>query len=533
MNFKVAMERGFVIAGIVLATVAAAVEPKYSKHDYIGGNVLILTNTQEWVEDYVGEQIEKSSQATNIAEVAKAATNYTDSVKSELSFAIGTNASDIAALKTDKANVTDMTDADAVVLNNAKTYTDTVSSNALEVVMEEANSIRKDFSESIASLDIVPVEMPAAAASNGVTFVDAYGENANVAISIGRNAKAGVTTNALDAAKSNTVVRSVSIAIGAESDATESDTSTKNQAIAIGWHAQARGSNAIAIGSGAQHPTETAETGDATYANGSTTIAVGYSAKAMDKAAIAIGNLARATAENAVQLGAGTNTEKNTLKFQNVTIVKDGKIAAVTDTNAVEQTVTETLDPKVVTTAEPSPDYDAEIICRSHSINTLAFTNSTAGMEVGLYPTGTRNYEVYIPNTESMRAGLPISMITAVEDAILLGSWWTNKIMTLPVKVRIIEPIEKTLIAEVELYDDKWDWTPVVVSATLKGGYVSVVGTNLHMVAKYQINSDAIKPITNPLYATLIISETAAAGDILKLYNSQDAKVAEVEIVAE
>ena len=163
-----------------------------------------------------------------------------------------------------------------------------------------------------ASGGAVAVDIPADAAARGVTFTCAKpnpddpsqtcGEEDNGAVEIGRNAKAAISQSALSAAPDGTVARSVSVAIGAEADATASPDTTKSQGIAIGWHAQAKGSNAIAIGSGAQHTFEDAMSGASAYASESTAIAIGYSAKA--------------TAVGAVQIGPGTNSTAQSLQFR-------------------------------------------------------------------------------------------------------------------------------------------------------------------------------------------------------------------------
>ena len=171
-------------------------------------------------------------------------------------------------------------------------------------------------------LDTRPVPIPASAAARGVTFEYTHSspaqsdhEDQNVAIELGHGAKAAVTVEALENAPDNASVRSTSVAIGAYADATlhGDGSSLKNQAIAIGWHSQARGSNAIAIGSGAQHTNETAMTGGAAYALGSETVALGYMAKAVTN--------------NAVQIGRGVNDTPNSLKFWNTMVVQNGKLA--------------------------------------------------------------------------------------------------------------------------------------------------------------------------------------------------------------
>ena len=78
-----------ILAGLMMLS-ATAVEPLYSKHDYIKGSVLILTNTEEWVlgeinvisgkVEEIESKIENIPSDEKIAQAAQAATNYTDTV---------------------------------------------------------------------------------------------------------------------------------------------------------------------------------------------------------------------------------------------------------------------------------------------------------------------------------------------------------------------------------------------------------------------------------------------------------------------
>ena len=183
----------------------------------------------------------------------------------------------------------------------------------------------------------LPVEVPADAAAKGVTFVDTYGEDQNVAVAIGEGASGSVSTNALLNAASNTVARSAAVAIGAHSVVTNVANEVRIQGVAVGYHAQALASNAIAIGAGAQHPDEAAthldvteevtKVGNATVARGETSIAVGYSAKATGAQSVAVGRAAEAQASGSVQIGPGVNTNANSLAFRNWQLMEgDGQI---------------------------------------------------------------------------------------------------------------------------------------------------------------------------------------------------------------
>lgn len=371
------------ILSATIALAATAAEPQYLIHDRIKGNVPILVNTEEFVVgsisnavSYLEEKIDNVSTNSSaevmheIAAVAEAATNYTDAVKGE---------------------VTNYTDSAIAKLN-------------------------------LSTEDVV---VPESAADKGVTFVDQYGENQNVAIAIGRNAKAGVTEEALEGAASNTVVRSVSIAIGAESDATLSENSIKNQAIAIGFHAQAKASNAIAIGSGAQHPTETAETGNATVAGGATSIAIGYDAKSTDESAVSIGRSAKSSAKNAVQLGTGTNNEANSLKFLSYKILDSvGQIpaerletAAVVLEEALAQRMDRAVRPgNMEIKCGPGEEQSLEPMLNGISEFQFSYSNGVwvAGCEAGVEPPlDSRNYNLLIksiPQAVAYTNGVPYQL---------------------------------------------------------------------------------------------------------------------------
>lgn len=395
--------------------------------------------------------------------------------------------------------------------------------------------------ENIDTSDAIKGELYDRAIAQGNTFVSADGINQNVAVAIGDEAKAAMPEAVVNAS-SNKTLRSVSVAIGAHADATVSS-GANSQGIAIGYYAQAKANNAIAIGAGMQHTNETITTGNATVATGSTSVAIGYDAKAFADGVIAIGKSAKATAANAVQLGAGTNSDANTLKFQNVTIVKDGKIYGALDTNEVVKAVSDSLDPQILL------EEQENVTVRSHGMLTIAPTNSlNAGSEIGLTPTGTRNYEVFVANTEETRAGLPLNFASEIPGPVtLLGPWWTNKVMRLPVKIRMQEPMQGVVIVEVEQYNDGYAWNTSISSAILTNGQVVVHGTNLHFATHYAVgvheagDEFAKYPITNPLYATLYLptngvdyTATSEYPDIvwrtLYLYDKDGKEIAKTQI---
>jgi hypothetical protein len=169
-----------------------------------------------------------------------------------------------------------------------------------------------ELSAATTNLNARPVVTPPDVSERGVTFIDQYGENQNVAIEIGEGAKAAVTTNALESAADNKVVRSTGVAVGGHAEVRNDADPLKIQGVALGWHAQVSAINGIAIGGGAEHTNDTYQTSGAAIASAPKTIAIGYAAKA--------------GATDAVQLGEGVNNEARTLKFLNTTIVADGRL---------------------------------------------------------------------------------------------------------------------------------------------------------------------------------------------------------------
>ena len=116
--------------------------------------------------------------------------------------------------------------------------------------------------------------------------------------------------------------RAVSVAIGTGADATDPDHPEKSQAIALGNQSRASGVNSIAVGSGVRHDDEDDMSGGNAYASAPQAVAIGYAPKAI--------------ADGAWQLGTGTNATPGSLKFGDVYVVKDGRVAADgIDTNTV------------------------------------------------------------------------------------------------------------------------------------------------------------------------------------------------------
>lgn len=318
-----------------------------------------------------------------------------------------------------------------------------VSPGVTSVTHREATNI----AESVVGREVRIASTPIPEAkTNLVTYVRAKahpvtgevrGEDEDGSVVIGKGASGTISTNFMEGVTAKTQLRSEAIAIGHNATVSNANTKATVQGIAIGWNAKAIGSNALAIGSGAKHWYETDEGGDRTYANGSETVAFGY--------------CARATANCAVQIGKGINTNANTLQFREWQLVgADGKIpsarlpaSGVVDTNGVLSIAAAYFRPQVVTNLD-------EIAVRSHTLAVYS-PSEPVGDEAGVTATATRDYEIFLPDTEQLRAGLPFSFDTDFEGAVKLGSWWTNRIDRLPALIRVREPVPGTCILSVEI----------------------------------------------------------------------------------
>lgn len=338
--------------------------------------------------------------------------------------------------------------------------------------------------------------------AGGVTMF----EDEDGAVQIGKDAKSSIDAEymaTLTNREKTVSLRSEGVAIGHRAFAGAPDSKgriTSGQSVAIGWNARAEQSGAIAIGSGAQHFDETPETGGAAYAKAGTSIAIGYGAKAMASAA--------------VQIGQGRNTTPNSLKFGEVMVVKDGKVqgGGSVDTNEVREIARKTTEETCGTMLEPTVVTNAfdEVTVRSHAITTILPPERIDEIEVT--PTGSRNFRLYIPNTQALRESLPIQFKTGMPgDVTKIGPWWTRKVTRLPVMYRVTEPLPKTVFLDVDEYDTGWDWTPVVVRAYEAGGEVKVEGTNLHFTASARIGGAPLA-VENPLWGTVRLPTNGVSG---------------------
>ena len=363
--------------------------------------------------------------------------------------------------------------------------------NAVESISSVSNSV-ETIIEPTPSLTEEEV-------ARGLTY-EKNGILQNGAIQIGNNAIATIDPEYVKNAPSGTVLRSVSVAIGDYANA-RSDGKGQSQSVAIGWFSQAKGGNSIAIGSGAQHTNETAMSSGATVATGDCSIALGYTAKA--------------TANNSVQIGIGTNSTPNSLQFQDVTIVKNGKIALDVNTlttNDVESIIMDFVNAYLTPRTIEEVPSDGVIVIKSHAITTLSPTNDTAALdEVVVESNASRNYEIYIPNVASTRISLPILFDTEDESLEKIGAWWTQKALRLPLLMKVREPKDKTVILDVDVYDDGWDWTPVITNAVWEMSSDGTVrnlkrvwGQNLHTVTEIQVAYEKTDGSTNVVVSSSV-----------------------------
>lgn len=333
---------------------------------------------------------------------------------------------------------------------------------------------------------------------------------ADMTIAIGDNAHATETNKSCQ-----------SIAIGRDSLSAGSATVVVGpngfaegaQAIAVGWRANAVGAHSISIGSAKKSGEDYYKDGDVNpnsdlqLAKGDYSVAIGYNNKSLAKDSISVGNGSKVaeSAVGAVQLGAGENTEANTLKFQNVTIVKDGHV------------VGSTPDPKTEQVA-PSGDVTVE----PGSMTTLLPTEGTTfPEEIGITCTGSRNFTMYIPNLPEIREAGPWGIDTELPSGVSAAYYKDKKFVSkLPAKVTVEQPYSGLVVFKFEELESTFDWTPCVTNCAItysEGKFVtegsnSLLGESLHMCTNYKL-----------VYTT--DSNVVVTNDLMKLKNSGDAYI--------
>lgn len=290
--------------------------------------------------------------------------------------------------------------------------------------------------------------------------------------------------------------------------------------IALGWRANAVGEKSIAIGaankSGQNYFLPDSKNGtinpdsDLNLAEGKKSIAIGFNSKAK--------------ADGSVQLGEGVNTEANTLKFQNTTIVKDGKVVGAS---------LEALDPKLVdpTTSSDDPEM-LEMTVAPHSVTTLLPQDGRElgiGTELGVSCTepNKRNFTVYVPNEPETCAGLPLTIMSEFTDPKIKTVYEGGKTQgfKLPCRITSTQPYDKLVILKLEEMDDGTDWTPVITDCNIKGNddYTHpqfickgspLIGTNLHAGVELKIAYPAYDNADNEIITTNVV-DTAKNGGVM------------------
>lgn len=335
-----------------------------------------------------------------------------------------------------------------------------------------------------------PIKLSPENIAAGNRFVDAYGEDQNSAIEIGDNAKARVDPASVEG-RTNVIIRSVSIAIGANADATVSEKSERSQAIAIGWHAQAKGSNAIAIGNGAQHPNEApipSATNDQQKAVGDATVA-------MQSESVAIGYSAKSTAAQAVQIGKGVNSDSGTLQFRSWKLLDGkGQIPAERMTSALAgmsggllSQFDRILKPGNMHIVAEGLDEGLVIEPRLNGLSELTISPASngvymAGNEIEVAPPlGSRNYEILveaIPRFTGYTNGVAYALADNASMIVSLAE--------------LDEPMEVTILCDPSVgyslskYDAALTNAPLVIK-------VSEVSTNrvICMISSYGVYGSA------------------------------------------
>lgn len=281
------------------------------------------------------------------------------------------------------------------------------------------------------------------------------------------------------------------------------------QAIAVGWRAMAIGAHSVAIGSGVTSGqnywtddtrTNKNEKANGTLAEGDQTIAIGYGA--------------HAKAARSIQLGKGTNTVANSVQINDTTIFKDGKLVGIggVETNAVKDIARDVanaqidvaltdkskFDPVKVTIPPSAVEEELVITCMPHVVNTaIASTNMSEGTELYLEPAGSRNFEVFIPNTEKFRAGLPLGADTDIDGVTAVFMNDKTQVFKLPAMLKIQQPTEDVVVLTLSELTDKFDWKPVVTKSNIKfnplkgqfytDGQYALEGKALHGATAFKI----------------------------------------------
>ena len=297
-------------------------------------------------------------------------------------------------------------------------------------------------------------------------------------IEIGVNAHATETADhnqAIAIGRDSLSVGAATVAVGPNSFA------EGEQAVALGWRANAVGAHAVSVGSANAKLTNHEDyykdgnvnsnsnlhvagpyavaVGFNDKATGTDSVAIGREAMSSTNSAMAIGSRAAATAEGAVQIGTGTNSAPHTLKFEDVVIVKDGRVVG----SAVPEP--ETVEPSA---GAPGSDTDYDVAVSPGALVTIMpSVPIPGGATIGIDCSGMRNYTVYCPNEPELREGLPVAMRFDLPDGTrhaTPGPLWAAK---LPVRYAVEQPYGGLVVITPTVLDDGYDWTPVVTNCSV------------------------------------------------------------------
>lgn len=138
-----------------------------------------------------------------------------------------------------------------------------------------------------------------------------------------------------------------------------------------------------------------------------------------------------------------------TISHNDKTFSNEVVLVGYSMTNELKKAMNNELDPSTYAGSS------SNITVKSHSITTYSPTGDEIPEVLNVFASGTRNFEMFFPDTTTLRDNLPINI--TVEDGkgfTTLGAPWDGKITKLPALLKIREPIEKTLIATVQYFDE-------------------------------------------------------------------------------
>ena len=264
------------------------------------------------------------------------------------------------------------------------------------------------------------------------------------------------------------------------------------QSAAVGWRANAVGDHSVSIGSAKKSGENYYKDGvvnpdsDLQLASGAYSVAIGFNDKATGNSSMAIGKNASATAEGSAQLGTGTNAAPHTLKFEDVTIVKDGRV------------VGSAPDPQVVPSVPGVASESVVSVSPGSMTTVLPDDPLDGGSEMYVECSGMRNYTLYLPNEPTVREGLPVNFGFELPEGTRHAVNGPAVVTRLPCRIVSEQPYGGLAVINATELDDGYDWTPVVtnccIAYTAGGRFVctnstwSVQGMSLHCATGFTLS---------------------------------------------